>query len=288
MKGQLTVLLVLAACSLPALGQPRSGTSEVEPPRLSGGSSSRGGGGMAPAVSAPSGGSTRSVSGTGVSGGTSMSRSSVGGNYRSYGGSYGGSSYGGRLYTDRSSFTSIGCYYQWQNFLTTLSRRYYLNGFSLRRFYVNSEPLVTPGLVRAGLRDPIRWSSDMLTAIDDLEGLVAARQRGDEIPNDSIVGKAKEIRKLAKSIRNDRAIQFFDQRENQDLNKGKRLEKLGLEGLGELREIALDMNIQLRNMFRQRTTSTVSVQSLSQPSFKSLSKAIDKLSKTVEKSAKRL
>jgi len=52
--------------------------------------------------------------------------------------------------------------------------------------------------------------------------------------------------------------------------------------------MAVDMNTQLKAMYDQNSTATVSVQNLSQPSFESLSKGIERLTKVIENSAKHL
>ncbi len=173
-------------------------------------------------------------------------------------------------------------------FYDYLQTRYLMNGFYFDRFYRNSEPLVTPQLLRLTTREPLRLSMQMVTAVDDLEAMLQALQDGKPVNKADVTAKAQEIRELARQIRKDQALSFVDQRKEKDILKGDNIETLGLGAINQLREMVTDLNTQLKSMYTQSTTSTVSVSSLTQPSLESLSKGIEKVSRVIEDSAKKI
>jgi len=163
-----------------------------------------------------------------------------------------------------------------------------MSGYYFSRFYRNKEPLLTPRMQKLSVRDPLVLSNYMLAAIDELEEMLIDARAGISVDKKAVGSKTKEIRDLAKKIRKDDLLSYLDQRKNQNLTKGMHYERLGVDAIDELRQMALDMNAQLRNLYRADATSTVSVSALTQPSFESLSKGIDKLCKIIDKSAKRI
>jgi len=187
-----------------------------------------------------------------------------------------------------TSFNSMNSYLMWQDFLWNLQTRYFLDAMYLSRFYRNSEPLVTPHLMKMVVREPLSLSTRMLAAVDELGTLVSDLEGGKPVPKQDITTKAQEIRELAKKIRKDNTLSFVDQRADKEVPKGENTETLGLETIRQLRTMAVDMNTQLKAMYDQNSTATVSVQNLSQPSFESLSKGIERLTKVIENSAKHL
>ena len=187
-----------------------------------------------------------------------------------------------------TSFSSVNTYYQWQDFYYYLQTRYLMNGLYFDRFYRNAEPLITPQLLKLTTREPLRLSMQMITAVDDLEAMLQALQAGKPVNKQDIAAKAQDIRELAKQIRQDQALSFVDQRKDKDILKGNNIENLGLEAISQLREMVTDLNTQLKSMYTQATTSTVSVNSLTQPSLESLSKGIERISRVIENSAKKI
>jgi hypothetical protein len=269
--------VMVLTIALPAFSQGRPGSSD----RGDHGSGS----GSVSASPAPS---VSSYSGTFDSRSVSTSR------YYGGGGSYSGDVGRGRAFLtpqpklQGTSFTTVSSYYAWQDFYSYLQMRYMLNGLYFTRFYRNVEPLVTPQLLRLTIREPLAFALQMMTAVDQLEGLLEARQAGQPVSKEDIADKAQEIRNLAKQIRSNEALTFIDQRKETDVLKEENIEKRGLEAIGQLREMIVDLNSQLKGMYAQETTSTVSVSSLTQPSLKSLSKGIEKLSRSIENSAKKI
>ena len=270
------VLALLA--SLPAATQDRrTANSETERGRVSDAGPSRGMGSMA-GRSIPVGSASRTTTssrdaGTGVSTGTRTGGAGSSFNVPKLQG---------------TSFNSMNSYLMWQDFLWNLQTRYFLDAMYLSRFYRNSEPLVTPHLMKMVVREPLSLSTRMLAAVDELGTLVSDFEGGKPVPKQDITTKAQEIRELAKRIRKDNTLSFVDQRADKEVPKGENTETLGLETIRQLRTMAVDMNTQLKAMYNQNSTATVSVQNLSQPSFESLSKGIERLTKVIENSAKHL
>ncbi len=270
------VLALLA--SLPAATQDRrTANSETERGRVSDAGPSRGMGSMA-GRSIPVGSASRTTTssrdaGTGVSTGTRTGGAGSSFNVPKLQG---------------TSFNSMNSYLMWQDFLWNLQTRYFLDAMYLSRFYRNSEPLVTPHLMKMVVREPLSLSTRMLAAVDELGTLVSDLEGGKPVPKQDITTKAQEIRELAKRIRKDNTLSFVDQRADKEVPKGENTETLGLETIRQLRTMAVDMNTQLKAMYDQNSTATVSVQNLSQPSFESLSKGIERLTKVIENSAKHL
>lgn len=250
--------------------------------RSSGGGGDRGSGGTSVGSAVAD---TRSAS---VS---SSSSSSVSGNYsggsRSAG--YGGtpaSFYNPGL--QGSSFSSLYSYYSWYDYYSYLCSRYLLNSFYFSRFYRNSEPLITPTLLKLTLREPLSLSSQMLASIDQLEQMVRDAQAGKDVDRQALAAKTKEIRDLAKEIRQNQTLARWDLRKDANLYKEDGLDILSPEGFDKLREMAVDLNSQLKNMYNLSSTSTISLNSFDGPSLASLAKGIVRMSKAIESSSKRM
>lgn len=187
-----------------------------------------------------------------------------------------------------TSFYSVTSYYEWQDFLWRLRTRYMLDSMYFRRFYRNQEPLVTPHLLKLALREPLSLSSRMVLAVEDLENMVSDLQAGKPVNKKDLASKANQIREYAKKIRSDDSLAFVDRRTDTDIAKQQNFKNLGLDAITQLRGLVNDLHIQLKGMYSQTGTSTVSVHTLSQPSFESMSRGIEKLSKIIESSARKL
>jgi hypothetical protein len=187
-----------------------------------------------------------------------------------------------------TSFYSTSQYYYWSDFLYHLRSRYWLDNMYFNRFYRNSEPLLTPRMQKLVVRDPLMLSRQMLASIDDLSAMLEARDAGQPVDSDLIIAKTREIREMAKKIRGDDLLPYVDQRKEINMLKGQDVKSLGLSAVQNLREMTLDLNTQLRNLYNDTSTATVSVNELNQPSFSSLSKGIEQLCKVIESSAKKI
>jgi len=279
------VAILTMALSFPLVAQQRAG-SDGERGRAGadgGGGASVGGRGISVGAtsSAPIMSPSRST-GTGTS-----SSAGLGVNDRN-GSSSGGGSFHQVPQLSGTSFYSLNSYYLFQDFLWNLRTRYMFNPYYFNRFTRNSEPLVTPYLLKLALKEPLSVSSEMILAVDELEAMVNDLQAGKPVRKEDISEKAHAIREMAKKIRGDNSLAFIDQRPDKSSPKHGDFENLGLDAVRQLRQMATDLNTQLMGMYNQQTTSTVSVQSLTQPSFESLSKGIEKLTKVIETSARRL
>jgi hypothetical protein len=187
-----------------------------------------------------------------------------------------------------TSFDSLYAYYSWNDFYSYLSSRYFLNSFYFSRFYRNSEPLITPALLKLTLREPLSLSSRMLASIDQLEQMVRDVQAGKDVDKQALAAKSNEIRDLAKEIRQNQTLARWDLRKEADLYKGDSLDILSPEAFDKLREMAVDLNRQLTNIYNQSSTSTVSLNSFNEPSLASLAKGIERMSKAIGSSSKRM
>jgi len=262
--------------SIPLLAQDRGGRQAA------------GGGSSAGSSAGSTAGRSAVVSSAPSSSNTSVSRApAVGSNTYA---AHAAPSAGAVSYTPdlrRTSFTSSQTYYDSVNFFYWLNSHYYLDRYYFSRFYRNTEPLITPQLARLTMSQPLRLSNQLLSSIDELEALMRDQQSGNQGSKAEIAAKTEAIRELAKNIRQDQSIVFFDQRKDKDLLRGTQHEDLGPEAIAQMREMALDLNHQIRNLYDQKSTTTISVESLSAPSFISLSKGIERLSKVVSQSARK-
>jgi hypothetical protein len=164
----------------------------------------------------------------------------------------------------------------------------YLFTYDSNRFMRNYEPLVTPQLAYLAARRPLYLSMQLLTVIDELSSLLENAKAGKPVSKQEIEANTRQIRILAKAIRTDSSLRYVENREERDLLKGVDVNKLGAGAIDRLREIATDLNAQLKSLAQESQTATVSVDYLTKPSFASLSKSIEKLSQVIERSAGRI
>jgi hypothetical protein len=254
-------------------------------------SGDRGGGRNVPGDSGSS--STASIASRGIASSSSTSTvSSTSRDYSSSSPSYIGSSSGASSgYTPKlqgTSFSTPYSYYMFQDFYWYLRTAYNMNPYYFTRFYRNSEPLITPQMLKLTLRQPMALSSRMLVAIDSLEAMLQDRQAGKAVDKRALVAKSQEIRELAKQIRQDQALSYIDLRKDKNILKDDSSDVLSPETITKLRDLATELNRQLKYMYNLSSTSTVTINSFSEPSLESLAKGIERLSKAIESSSKRL
>jgi hypothetical protein len=266
----ISLVMILMLLPLAAVGGegPRGPARESAAPRVD----------SAPRAASPAAAVSAGTAGTAVSSG-------------SYAAGSGGVAGGGVIQPNLSgtSFQSYTNYYNWNNYYSYLCAHYNLNPVYFSRFYRNVEPLITPDMLKVTLREPIRLSSNMLDSIDELEGMLAQNASASPADKQALLEKSKYIRELAKQIRRNQTLSNYDLRKDEDLFKNEEdLKSLGPEAWSKLHEMAVDLDRQLRNMYSQSSTSTVSVDSYSEPSIESLAKGIEKLCKAIENSSKRI
>jgi len=249
-----------------------------------------GGSGTSSGAASSGSSSAGSVGGDRGAGGVSYS----GGGYSAPSRNIGGSTYGSGpasgissapRYPVNGSFNSYNYYNFWNyyNWLTLNYTWFQLMGLGMwdtHRFMVNREPLITPQMMHLTLETPLAASERLVVAVDALHAMVDDAQAGKPVSKEQISAKTQEIRELAKKIRSYPPLEFFDLGKHMDVAKDS--DKAGLGAIDQLREMALALNGQLKSMYNQSTTSTVSVNNLNQASLQSLSKGIEKLSKTIE------
>jgi hypothetical protein len=187
-----------------------------------------------------------------------------------------------------SSFRNFNSYYMWNSYYSYLSTRFDVNPVYFDRFYRNTEPLITPVMLKLTLREPISLSSEMLDSIDRLQEMLEAGLSGASTDRQALVEKSRHIRELAKRIRQNQTLSYIDLRENKNLFNAGEHDAFSPEAMQKLRGMATDLDGQLRNMYRQASTSTVSVDSYKEPSLESLTKGIEKICKVIETYSKRL
>lgn len=235
----------------------------------------------------PSGSSTGTVSTSATTTGTvTTTTSSASSSYSSgtSNGYYGNYSFN----LQETSFHNLGYYYSWSQYYSLLVSRYGLNPDYFNRFYRNSEPLITPELLKLTLREPLQLSERMLNSIDQLEGMLNDFPSGAESDKKALLDKSKEIRGFAKKIRKNQTLDMIDIRENKNLYKEKGKDSLDPEAINQLRELAVDLDRQLRELISADSTATISVESLQDHSLESLAKGIEKVCKSIEKSTKKM
>ena len=176
----------------------------------------------------------------------------------------------------------------WNNYYSYLSSSFDVNPVYFDRFYRNTEPLITPVMLKLTLREPIRLSSEMLDSIDRLQEMLEAGHSGASTDRQALLEKSRHVRELAKRIRQNQTLSYIDLRKNKNLYKSGEHDAFNPEAMQKLRSMATDLDRQLRNMDRQASTSTVSVESYQEPSLESLTKGIEKICKVIETYSKRL
>ena len=189
-----------------------------------------------------------------------------------------------------TSFYTVPLYYYWCDYYSYLFANYGIYPDYFARFVHNSEPLMTPAMMKLALRRPLAVASDMLKAIDDLETMLSDARAGKSVDKKALAAKSVEIREYAKQIREDRTIAVLDTSSSGKLVPADQdsIDALNPETIAKLRKTALDINRQLSNLYGESSTSTVSAESFKEPSFDSETKAIDKVCRAIEHSSKRL
>jgi hypothetical protein len=187
-----------------------------------------------------------------------------------------------------TSFTNISSYYVWHDYYSDLLNHFDINPAYFGRFYRNAEPLITPMMLKLTLREPLSLSSEMLDSIDQLQEMLGPDGSGSSANRLTLAEKSKHIRELAKQIRHNQTLAYFDLREKRSLYSQSENGTLSPETVQKLRGMAVDLDRQLRNMYSQSSTSTVSVSSYKEPSLESLAKGIEKICKVIETHSKKM
>jgi hypothetical protein len=234
---------------------------------------------------APMEGIQSAVAGSVASGATSSSM--VSGSAGSYQG--GASGYqSAPILLNATSFGTVGNLYSWTNYYSYLVSSYDMTPSYFSRFYRNPEPLITPEIIKLTLREPLGLSKNILDSIDELETMLKDSDSRTVADRKALAAKSKQIRDLAKKIRRNQTLSAIDLRKEEKLYEKPEKASLDIEALNLLREMAVDLDRQLRNMYSESSTSTISVQSYQEHSLESLAKGIERVCKSIEVSANRI
>jgi gas vesicle protein len=131
-------------------------------------------------------------------------------------------------------------------------------------------------------------STQLLREVDALQEMLMTSESGKQVDKKAVAEKTQLIRELARKIRKDQYLEFLDRRSDKDVSQGVQAETLGLAAVNQLRQWAVDLNSQLKGMYSEISTSTVSVQNLVQPSLEGLAKGIERMTKVIEDSSRKL
>ena len=163
-------------------------------------------------------------------------------------------------------------------------------GYYSFRYSVGDSP-VDQMIVRLALSDSIETAHFLVSYSEELSGLLDQYQSGAmdrAVFNTRFKGTLGTIQKLAKSIRKDSRLGYLDQRrgvetvEPLEVNSIAELRAL----VDELRQQALMIETGLETHYQQDMTRVIDLKTLKQPSFKTLSTRIEKLSKVILDSSK--
>ena len=185
-------------------------------------------------------------------------------------------------------------YYSCQRFIDRLCRRYtFFSGREyLWRFDQGDSPL-TPDIVKLALRDSLQAATSMVQLTGELEPLLLEFQEG-RLDRKSLEQQSDpvlhQVRKLAKSIRKDSVLGYIEQRPRMKVRSREQVRSISeLQALAaELHQMALQVRGGITSFCDRDLTRVVSVSDLTQPSLGSISKEIEKLAKTIDKSVDRL
>jgi len=242
----------------------------------SGGAPSRGGGGehyrseSAPTPSSSSVGHTNTGS---IGGGTNYSSPPPQQNYY-------GSPYYGNYWSSTQAF-----YYDLLRSYSFLPIHYYTFRYSV------GDSAVDQTLVRLALRDSIETAHFLVSYSEELSGLLDQYQAGSmdrEVFSDRFNKTLGTIQKLAKTIRKDSRLAYLDQRKG--IETADPLEASSIAELrslvDELRQQAVMIESGLEIHYQEDMSRVIDLKTLKQPSFKTLSSRIEKLSKAIKDSSK--
>lgn len=285
----LTSLLVLAGLAIPLMALQSQGSSG----RPSVGRPSSGGR-TSPSTSA---GSTSSSSTSSYSGGSyrpaSISRPSRSG-MPSGDGSYGGApSVPSQSYNPYSNFSYSSWYDTNLFFHRMLSRYWYLSGSEYLWRYAQDDSPLTQEVVNLALSESSLAADSLVATASELESLIneyeagALGQTSFELEVDRTT---KRIRDLAKQIRKDSLLEYLDQSPKAKVPSYDRA-----RSISELRELCQELNRAATAIgngidayYEKDMTRTVNINDLQRPSFGTMTREVDRLAKTISKSADRL
>ena len=260
-----------------------------------------------PSVGRPSTGGRTSSSASAGSVSSSSSSSSSGSSYRPAGISrpsrsgrpaVGGSSGGAppvpvQTYTPNPHF-DYSSWYDTNRFVFQLLNRYqYLSVYDYLWRYAQDDSPLTQEVVNLALSESSLAADSLIATADELESLIdeyEAGTIGQKSFEIEVERTTKRIRQLAKKIRKDYLLEYLDQSPK---SKVPSYDRAG--SVSELRELCRELHRAstavangIDAYYEKDMTRVVNVNDLQRPSFGTMTKEIDRLAKTISKSADRL
>jgi len=165
-------------------------------------------------------------------------------------------------------------------------------GYYSFRYSVGDSP-VDQMIVRLALRDSIETAQFLVSYSEELSGLLDQYQSG-AMDRAVFTTRFKDtlgtIQKLAKTIRKDSRLTYLDQRRGVETSDPLEVNSIAeLRGLvDELRQQAVMIESGLETHYEEDMTRVIDLKTLKQPSFKTLSTRIEKLSKVIKDSSKEI
>lgn len=187
---------------------------------------------------------------------------------------------------------SLGDFYRYQSFFDRLSRSYQsIFPYEYLWRYAQGDSPLTPTVMGFALENATEASSSLVELADDLKRLLVDFEAGAlEHPEfeERFDATLSQVRRRAKQIRTDHSLSFLDLRRSPKtpghvpVSSTAELHVL----VDRLAEAAL--RIQQGVLGLAEETRVVSVESLREPSLVSLSRTVEQLARTIERSASRL
>ncbi len=192
-------------------------------------------------------------------------------------------------------YYSLDSYIRWQYFYWAYygSARY--GDYRLHMWrYAHGQPALTADLVHGALGQSRQRAQSLLLTSRELAWLIDDYERG-RLDRDTFRSSVKErvnsIRKVSKGLREDYFLSMIDPREEGDRDSYSKARTIAeLKGMvTQLIEMAQNIRAGLLDFDREENLAqVVDVQYLEGPSFRTKTKNLDDLAKTIEKSAGRL
>lgn len=209
---------------------------------------------------------------------------------------------GGSTYSDISSnlrrwhgyyYNPLGLYYCDRFFARLFFEYGYLSRHDYLWTYAQGSPMLTEDVARLALRKTSELSHRLDQAIASLQRnlqLHRQSQLSRHELQDRVDATINTIRSLNKSLREDFYLDYLDQRKRGEVQSFQLAQSpQELQNLmGEMQRLARQIQIGITSYYERDQARVVSVADLSQPSFRSLSKGIDRLAKKIKKSVRRL
>ena len=283
----LASVVVVVGLATPTMALQSQGNSE----RPSVGRPSTGGR-TAPSAGSVSSSSTSSSSGVsyrpaGISRPTRSGQPAVGGSSR------GTPSVPVQTYTPNPLFV-YSSWYNTNQFLYQLLLRYrYLSGYDYMWRYAQDDSPLTQEVVNLALSESSLAADSLIATVEELESLIDEYEAGilgQKSFEVEVERTTKRLRKLAKQIRKDYLLEYLDQSPKAKVPSYDRA-----RSISELRELCQELHRSATAVangidayYEKDMTRVVNVSDLQRPSFGTMTKEIDRLAKTISKSADRL